>query len=132
MSAPLDSTSIDVRVVNLPKAKRYSTTTVRTFVIDPAGTGDGKQAQIATYEPTRERMMLIVVDAAVALTLEPPKASPDPNTGAGTAPQGGYLPPTTVNQNPYEFYGPDAFWLNSLAAISRVTVIKEYCLYGDS
>lgn len=131
MSAPINAGPIPVRVANLPQQKRYSTTTVRTYVIDPAGSGDGKQASIASYEPTRERLMLIVVDAAVALTLEAPKASPDPNTAAGTAPQGGYLPPNT-NTAPYEFFGPDAFYLNSLTAITRVTVIKEYCVYGDA
>lgn len=131
MSAPTSAGPIPVEVANLPKTKRYSNTTIRTYVIDPAGTGDGKKAQIASYEPTRERLMIIVVDAAVAITLEAPKASPDTNTAAGTAPQGGYLPPN-VNGVPYEFYGPDAVYLNSLAAITRVTVVKEYCLYGDA
>jgi hypothetical protein len=124
----IQDNAIRVVVDNLPKRKRYTTTSIRTFILDPAGTGDGKSAQVASYEPTRVRMVIIPIDAAVALTLEVPSKSPD--TGAaGTAPQGGYLPVSTVG---WWFYGPDAWFLNSLTAITRVTVIKEYCLYGDA
>lgn len=95
-------------------------TTIRTYVMDV----NGKPIAICDFEPKRYRTLLIVVDQAVIITLDNPVASPD-NTTASIAPQGGYLPPTPV---PYEFWGPDAFYLNSVsgATATRVTVIKEY------
>lgn len=101
-------------------------TTVKTYVLDVTGAAGPKNAQIADYEPRRFRMAIQVVDTAVALTMEAPTTSPD-TSAAGVAPQGLYLPPNT--NRPYEFNGPDAFFLNSLvgSAVTRVTVIKEYC-----
>ena len=102
-------------------------TTVRTYVIDPAGTADGKNVSIADYEPNRMRLAIIVADFPVALTIDSPVNSPDIST-AGVKPQGAYLP-VNANAAPYEFFGPDAFYLNSIATSTagRVTVIKEYC-----
>lgn len=42
-------------------------------------------------------------------------------------PQGRFLPASTSVE--YQFFGPDAMWINSLtgATIGRVTVTKEYC-----
>jgi hypothetical protein len=68
-------------------------------------------------------LVIQVIDVAVTLTNEYPVTSPDTST-ASLAPQGLYLPPS-LNER-YEFFGPDAFWLNSLSAVTRVTVMKEY------
>jgi hypothetical protein len=100
-------------------------TTVKTYVVDPAGTAGPKNVQICDYEPRRYRMSIQVVDVSVTLTMESPVASPDVST-ASAAPQGLYLPPNITSDN-YEFNGPDAFWINSLTAVTRVTVVKEYC-----
>lgn len=103
-------------------------TTIRTYILDPTGaTGVGKNVQIADYEPNRLRLAIIVCDFAVALTFDTPSTSPDPSL-VTVAPQGAYLP-VNANGAPYEFFGPDAFWLNSIAANTpgRVTVIKEFC-----
>lgn len=101
-------------------------TTVKTYIIDGSGAVGQKVAQISDYEPKRYRMVISVVDTAVALTLEAPTASPDPGNTASAAPQGLYLSPSTT---PYTFNGPDAMWLNSIqgAAVTRITVTKEYC-----
>jgi hypothetical protein len=96
-------------------------TTVRTYIIDPAATDTF--VQICDYEPKRYRMAITPIDVAVAVTMEPPTDSPD-TSAAGDAPQGLHLPVAT---QPYEFFGPDAFWLNCIGAIGRVTVLKEYC-----
>jgi len=127
--------AIDVRVVgginaeikNWGEAARppyVKNTTLRTYVIDPAGTAGPKNVQITDFEPRRLRMAIQVIDVAVTMTAEPPTASPDATT-ASTAPQGLYMPPNVAAQ-PYEFFGPDAFWLNALTAVTRVTVVKEY------
>jgi len=103
-------------------------TTLRTYVLDPAGLiGVGKFVQIADYEPQRLRMVLIVADVPVALTYDPPSTTPDVASAPGVAPQGALLP-VNANGAPYEFFGTDAFWLNSLVGtVGRVTVIKEFC-----
>lgn len=98
-------------------------TTFKTYVIDPAGSGAGKNVQICDYEPNRLRLVIIPIDAGVAILSDPPTTSPDvssttqPNVGA-------YLP--SIGGEPYEFFGPDPFWLNALTTITRVTVIREY------
>lgn len=98
-------------------------TTLKTWVIDPAGAAGPAQVQIAAEEPTRLRMAIIVSDQPVALCKEKPSVTPDTNT-VSTAPEGAYL---AVTPRPYEFFGPDAFWLNAVGTVGRVTVIKEYC-----
>lgn len=100
-------------------------TTIKTYIIDPTGAAGPKNVQICDYEPKRLRLSINVIDAAVSMTLDAPVASPDAST-ASTAPQGGYLP-ISVSAPDYEFFGPDAMWLNSLTAVTRVTVVKEYC-----
>lgn len=112
----------------LVKPPYVKSTIIRTYILDPSGaTGVGKNVQICNYEEKRLRMAIIVADFAVALTFDTPTTSPDPSL-PGVAPQGAYLP-VNANGAPYEFFGPDAFWLNSIAAntAGRVTVIKEYC-----
>jgi hypothetical protein len=101
-------------------------TTVRTYVLDPAGAvGVGKSVQISDYETTRLRMSILVIDAAVALSDAPPVTSPGVSTASAAPGDGAYLPPNATAPM-YDFFGPDAFWLNSLGTITRVTVIKEY------
>lgn len=126
---------VSVRVVNLDQIKNYADpparppyvkkTTVKTYIIDPTGVNGPKNVQICDYEPMRSRLAIQVIDVAVTLTLDSPITSPDATT-ASTAPQGLYLPPIPASK-PYDFFGPDAMWLNSLTAVTRVTVVKEYC-----
>jgi len=99
-------------------------TTVKTYIIDPAAALNQRTVQICDYEPKRLRMVIQVIDAAVALCLEQPVTSPD-TSSATVANTGRYLPPN-VNGTEYELMGPDAFWLNPLATVTRVTVTKEY------
>jgi hypothetical protein len=124
---PVQVVGLDQVIANTaPAAKNpfVKNTSLKTYVLDPAGlVGAGKYAQISDFEPRRIRMAIYVVDVAVALTMEQPVTSPD-TTSASAAPQGLYMPP---RDNPYEFFGPDAFWLNSLTAVTRVSVVKEYC-----
>lgn len=122
---------VDVNIKNWAdvsaKPRVVKRTTVKTWVLDSTGAAGAKFQQIASYEPDRVRMWIMVNDFAVAILIDPPNFSPDPNNAAGTAPQGAFLPVNT-NATPYEFFGPDAFWINSVAAgAGRVTVIKEYC-----
>lgn len=130
MTSPTDriATPIEVNIKNWPdppaKAPVVKNTTVKTYIIDPANASvNDRRPQIADFEPKRLRMAIYVVDSAVALTNEQPTTSPDAST-ATSAPQGGYLPVSTVA---YELFGPDAWWLNAISGATRVTVIKEYC-----
>jgi hypothetical protein len=125
---------IAVRIVDLDQIRNWATpikppyvkkTTVKTYIIDPTAANGAKNASICDYEPTRMRLAIQVIDAAVSLTLDPPTSSPDISTPT-IAPQGRYLPPNVASRE-YEFFGPDAMYLNSLAAVTRVTVTKEYC-----
>ena len=101
-------------------------TTVKTYIIDPANPNvNDRRIQITDFEPKRLRMAIQVIDAAVSLTTEVPNTTPD-TSSASVAPQGRYLPPNVAGPD-YEFFGPDAFWINALSAITRVTVTKEYC-----
>ena len=104
------------------KPRVVSRTTTRTYIIDPAS-DDFDNVQIADYEPSRMRTVIHVIDDDVTLTLESPVTSPDTTT-TSVAPQGRYMPARTEE---YILYGPDAMWLNSLTAVTRVTVTKEYC-----
>ena len=129
MTSPTDrvATPVEVNVKNWPdppaKPPVVKNTSVKTYIIDPANASvSDRRPQIADFEPKRLRMAIFVVDAAVAITNEQPSTSPDAST-ASSAPQGGYLPVSTVA---YEFFGPDAWWLNALSTVTRVTVVKEY------
>lgn len=123
---PVSVVGMDQVIANTaPSAKDpyIRNTSLRTYVIDPANPDvQSRRPQICDYEPKRVRMAIYVIDVAVALTLEVPINSPD-TTSASAAPQGAYLPP---RDNPYEFFGPDAMWLNALTAVTRVVVVKEY------
>lgn len=102
-------------------------TTVKTYVVDPAASptanNDARRTQIADYEPNRRRMVVQVIDAAVMICKETPTTSPDASTVAAPG-VGRYLPNGLIE---YCFYGPDAWWINSVSAATRVTVTKEYC-----
>lgn len=109
------------------KPPRIANTTVKTYSIDPAGpagNNDARRTQIAEYEPNRLRMVIQVIDAPVMLCKEPPPISPDASTIAAPG-TGRYLPNSLDNE--VVLYGPDAWWVNSVAAATRVTVTKEYC-----
>ena len=119
--------SVPIEVKNWPdaiaKPRLIAHTTIRTVIIDPAAP-QTEVMQVAAQEPKRVRMAIIVSDSPVIITSEAPRESPDTSTAA-IAPMGGHLP---VSTTPYEFYGPDSFWINSISggATARVTVIKEY------
>lgn len=98
-------------------------TTMKTYALDPASSINLRQVQIADYEPNRLRVAILVVDAAITLNTDPPSQSPD-TSSATVANTGAYLPPNVFM---YEFFGPDAMWINTLAAVTRVVVVKEYC-----
>lgn len=129
-STPDQIPDIGVTVKNWDKAPkptpRITNTTVKTYTIDPAGVvadNNSRRIQIADYEPNRLRMVIQVIDAAVMLCKETPTNSPDASTV--TVPGvGRYLPNGLIE---YAFYGPDAWWINSVTAATRVTVTKEYC-----
>jgi hypothetical protein len=124
-----DIPTFDVSIKNWAEAAkppRVTNTTVKTYVVDPAGVvtdPNTRRVQIAEYEPNRLRMVIQVIDAAVVLMKDVPTTSPNPSTTANPGP-GRLLPNGAIE---YIFYGPDAWWINSEAFISRVTVTKEYC-----
>lgn len=116
-----DDRPIRVEIGNFPAKKRKVLgTTGRTYVLDVAG-----RIQLGDYEPTRVRMTVRPIDAAVALTFETPVVTPDVSSPT-VAPQGLYLAPNPTG-HAETFYGPDAVWINSLGTATRVTVVKEYC-----
>jgi hypothetical protein len=98
-------------------------TTVKTYIIDPANV-NFRYVQITDFEPKRSRLAIQVIDSAVALLTLAPSTSPD-TSSATVANDGLYLPPNVAGPV-YTFYGPDAFWLNALTTVTRVTVTKEY------
>lgn len=109
------------------KPPRIANTTVKTYTIDPAGAAgndDVRRTQISDFEPNRLRMVIQVIDSPVMLCKEKPTQSPDTST-ATSGGTGRYLP-NSLNVE-YVLYGPDAWFINSTAAATRVTVMKEYC-----
>lgn len=135
---PIPVTIADLRALgeeirNTAKAfvkPRIKNSVLQTFVIDGAGatpTNPGvRSVQICGYEPNRTRLAIYVQTSVIAVTVDPPILSPDNLAPAGI-PQGAYLP-AAVGQ-PYEFYGPDAMWINSILGqvATPVVVVKEYC-----
>jgi hypothetical protein len=101
---------------------------VKTYTVDPAAVptnnNDARRIQIADYEPNRLRLIIQVIDAAVMLCTETPTNSPD--TSTLTIPGTGRYLPNAPNLE-YVLYGPDAWFINSITAATRVTVTKEYC-----
>lgn len=121
------TTPVPVTVKNWPdppaKLPAVRNTVLRTVLL--SATGDGTSYQISDYEPKRVRLVVIPLDAACVIMDSVPSTSPDTSI-AGTKPSsGGAVLPTGIQ--PYEFYGPDALWLNRLATDTRVTIIKEFC-----
>lgn len=121
----------DVSVKNwadMAKPPEIASTSVHTYTIDPAATptanNDARRTQIASYEPNRYRMVVTVIDSPVMLVMDTPASSPEPSTVSQTS-AGRYLANGLFE---YVFYGPDAFYINSITggAASRVTVTKEY------
>lgn len=119
---------IEVEVKNWPdngaaKPPPFYKTTVKTYVLDPAGVAGVRNVQICDYEPNRARMVITVLDAEMALLTSQPVSSPDATSPSIAPASGGAV--VAVYQ-PLEIYGSDAFWLNCLNAVGRVSVIKEY------
>jgi hypothetical protein len=119
---------IEVSVTNFPPIDRNKVTTFKTYIIDPTGVAGPKFQQICDYEPRRCRLVIISPETDICVTLEVPVLSPDPTVSGANAvaPVGAFLPSTITADR--AFYGPDAMWVNSVAAetAGRVTVIKEY------
>lgn len=108
----------------IAKPRVIRKTTIQTIRLDPAGTnGAPAKYPLCDFEPLRAALKIMPIDKPVCLTLDSPLQTPDVDNVA-TAPQGGYLP---VTNRFYEFYGPDAFFLNTVAGgATRVTIVKEY------
>lgn len=104
--------------------KRPRLTVCKTWVLDPAKIAGPSYQQICQEEPTRYRLTVKAWTAAIAVCDSLPRTSPDTAT-ATAAPEGAY-----VNANdgadPWEFFGQDALWVNSLGTVTLVTVVKEY------
>lgn len=98
-------------------------TTLKTYVIDSAGVVGPTFVQITDYEPRRMRTAIWVLDQNITLLTTVPNAQSNLGISATVAAEGALLP---VSNTPYEFFGPDAFWINSLNATARVVVVKEY------
>jgi hypothetical protein len=118
------NTPVPVEIKNWPdppaKLPAVKHSTVRTIIVSAAF--DGVSVPISDYEPKRIRMVVIPLDAAVAILDHVPTQSPDTSDVTHKA-DGGVLP---NGVQPFEFFGPDAWWLNRLSADTRVTIIKEF------
>jgi hypothetical protein len=119
---------VPVEIKNWPdppaKNPAIKNTITRNYILTADGSIDGSVVQIGDYEPKRVRLVLLVVDAAIAVADSLPG-----NTGAQVSsvtakPSGAVLPNTA---QPYEFFGPDALWIINLGTPTRVSMIKEYC-----
>lgn len=120
------ATPVPVSVTNwAPPAKLpcIKNTTIKTYILDSTKATGPSFVQISDYEPARCRLAIWVLDQNITILTDPPTETPNISAGLTVAPQGGLLPISSV---PYEFFGPDAFWLNSLNATARVVVVKEY------
>jgi hypothetical protein len=105
-----------------PTPKRPTKTVLQTYSLDPAAAI--ANVQVAAYEPTRTRISIKSWTAAIAILTEKPIISPE-LVSVTHAPQGAYLNPADGAQ-PWDFWGCDPIWINSLGTITLVTVIKEY------
>lgn len=115
---------VSVEVKNWPdppaKPSIVKNSTFRTVILGTAF--DGTNMAISDYEPKRARLVIIPLDAAIAIMDHQPVNSPD--TSDATHKADGAVLPNGIQ--PYEFFGPDALWINRLSADTRVTIIKEY------
>lgn len=122
------ATPVPVQVKNWPdppaKQPLVKNTVLRTVFLSTTG-GDGTTYQISDYEPKRVRLVVIPLDAAITILDSVPTASPDTSGPTAKPTAGGAVLPTGIQ--PYEFFGPDALWLNRLGTDTRVTIIKEFC-----
>lgn len=114
-----------VEVTNFPKGRYAGRTTLKTYILDPAGANPGvKNQQICGFNAARTRLVIQVIEQPVILCKETPSVSPDTSSVA-LIPTGRHLP---VSAQEYVLYGPDEFWLNSIvgATPGRVTVTEEF------
>lgn len=108
------------------KAPVIKKTTLRTYILDPANVNTADRViSICNYEPKRTRLVIDVIDAQIGITTESVVTSPGVSVAAGPAPQGRVLPTSGAFEG-YNFYGPDAFWIYPLGAVTRVTVTSEF------
>lgn len=128
MTAPSDriSSPVPVEIQNWPNppAKEPAIkNSILQNVILAAGF-DGLVYQVSDYEPKRVRLVLIPLDAAIAVSDSRPVANGTSTSDITHKPEGGVLP---NGIQPYEFFGPDALWISQLGTVTRVTIIKEFC-----
>lgn len=100
-------------------------TMLKTYLLDPTSVAGPDFVQIASYEPNRVRMTVRSIDQDVVITKEPPVVSPD-TSSITQAPTGLQIAHGAIPAE--HFYGPDAFWVNTLSGTgaTRVVVKKEY------
>lgn len=119
---------VPVEIKNWPdppaKKPAIKNSSLRTYLLIAAG-GDGLAPQIADYEPNRVRMAVYVLDAPIGILDSIPSTQPDASTATAKPNSGGGVFVNSVQ--PYEFFGPDAWWINQLGTTTRVVVLKEYC-----
>lgn len=118
---------VPVQITNwAPPAKppEIKNTSLKTYVLDSAGVAGPTNVQISDFEPRRVRTAIWVLDQNITLLTSAPNAMSNLGVSATVAAEGALLP---VSNIPYEFFGPDAFWINSLNSTARVIVVKEYC-----
>jgi hypothetical protein len=114
---------VTVRNWQEPKAPgRATKTTAQIYVLN-----GGNSFGICTVEPTRRRLAIHPYDNPCGVVFgESPKMTPDPAV-AGTQPNQGIVIDNNSAAPPWEFFGTDAVWLNSVVGgVTRVAVIKEY------
>lgn len=116
---------VDVEIRNWPegwaKPRLVKKTIFQTFVLDAASPGN-LRVQICDLEPHRVRIHLMVIDAPIGISNDQPGTVPGVSA-VGTAPYGAII---AANALGHDLYGPDAMWIYSLGAQTRVSVVKEY------
>lgn len=116
---------VPVEIQNWPnppaKDPEIKNSVVRSFLLSSNGF-DGLVAPIGDYEPKRVRLAVYVLDAPISIQDSNPSNSGQTSDVTHKADGGIFV----NGVQPYEFFGPDAFWIVRLTADTRVTIIKEY------
>lgn len=117
---------VEVRNWQQPKSPgRATKTTAQVYVL--SGAAGSLPVEICAVEPTRRRLAIHPYDFPCGVVFgEVPRATPDLSV-AGSPPAQGIVIDNSSACPPWEFFGTDAVWLNSVAVgLNRVAVIKEY------
>lgn len=119
----MERVPVDVDFSKAPSVPCVVKSTTVTLILDATGAIGPKFAQLCDYEPNRMRLVVTPIDQDVVVAVTQPVASPD-TSSATVAPQGTHV--AKVPAFPFVTMGPDAFWVNSIAGTTRVTVLREY------